>query len=153
MDHAVELGERYDFPQVEGLIMKRADELVSSDKELEAVELYRRANKPIDAALLIGDIADKFGKFGPLTEISIPKTEIEQKDGGSRKRKRRGIDGGENGKSDDAGQSLLMKPKGFAFMTYLCASFDYRSHAELPCPAIRALWGCDWLCSKFQYTY
>jgi len=57
-DLALELAERYDYPQVEGLLIKYAMNLVSSDRKLEAVELFRVANKPTEAAILIGDIAE-----------------------------------------------------------------------------------------------
>lgn len=58
-DTAIELAERHDFPQVEGLLTKYASGLVLKGRQLEAVELYRRANRPTEAALLIGEIADK----------------------------------------------------------------------------------------------
>ena len=57
-DLALELAERYDYPQVEGLLIKYAMALVSGDRKLEAVELFRVANKPTEAAILIGDIAE-----------------------------------------------------------------------------------------------
>ena len=58
-DTAIELAEQHDFPQVEGLLQRYASGLVAKGRELEAVELYRRANRPTEAALLIGEIADK----------------------------------------------------------------------------------------------
>ena len=58
-DKAIELAEQHDYPQVEGLLTKYASGLVSQGSQLEAVELYRRANRPTEAALLIGEIADK----------------------------------------------------------------------------------------------
>ena len=57
-DVALELAEKYDFPQVEGLLTRYAISLVQKNRRLEAVELYRRANKPTEAALHIGDIAE-----------------------------------------------------------------------------------------------
>lgn len=57
-DMALELAEKYDYPQVEGLLIKYAMNLVSTDRKLEAVELFRVANKPTEAAILIGDIAE-----------------------------------------------------------------------------------------------
>ena len=47
------------FWQVEGLLTRYASVLSSKSKWLEAVELYRRANRPTEAALLIGDIAEQ----------------------------------------------------------------------------------------------
>jgi len=37
-----------------GLLIKYAMNLVSTDRKLEAVELFRVANKPTEAAILIG---------------------------------------------------------------------------------------------------
>lgn len=61
-DAALALAEQYDFPQVEGLLNRFASNLINNDKQLEAVELFRLANKPTEAALLIGDIADNAAK-------------------------------------------------------------------------------------------
>jgi hypothetical protein len=44
---------------VEGLLTRYASSLASKSRWLEAVELYRRANRPTEAALLIGDIAEQ----------------------------------------------------------------------------------------------
>jgi hypothetical protein len=52
--------------QVEGLLTRYAASLASKSKWLEAVELYRRANRPTEAALLIGDIAEQVS-FGYIT--------------------------------------------------------------------------------------
>lgn len=57
-DLALSLAEQHDFPQVEGLLARYASQLVAKDKKLDAVELYRRADRPTDAALLIGEIAE-----------------------------------------------------------------------------------------------
>jgi WD repeat-containing protein 35 len=58
-DLALSLAEEHDFPQVEGLLARYAQNLLSKGKRLEAVELYRRANRPTDSAILIGDIAEQ----------------------------------------------------------------------------------------------
>jgi WD repeat-containing protein 35 len=58
-DVALELAEKYDFPQVEGLLARYASQLTSENRRLEAVELYRSANRPTEAALLIGDLAEQ----------------------------------------------------------------------------------------------
>jgi len=55
---ALQLAVQYDYPQVEGLLIKTAMGLVSADRKLEAVELFRVADKPTEAAILIGDIAE-----------------------------------------------------------------------------------------------
>ena len=57
-EKALELAERYDYPQVELLLIKTAVNLINADRKLEAVELFRVANKPTEAAILIGDIAE-----------------------------------------------------------------------------------------------
>jgi WD repeat-containing protein 35 len=57
-DKALELAEKYDYPQVEGLLIKFAMDLVSSNRRLEAIELFRVANKPTEAAILISDLAE-----------------------------------------------------------------------------------------------
>ena len=56
-DRALELAEEHDFPQVEGLLTRFAMTLIQQDRKLEVVELYRRANKPDEAAKWIGEIA------------------------------------------------------------------------------------------------
>eukprot|EP00604_Paraphysomonas_vestita_P003706 CAMPEP_0174822144 /NCGR_PEP_ID=MMETSP1107-20130205/13735_1 /TAXON_ID=36770 /ORGANISM="Paraphysomonas vestita, Strain GFlagA" /LENGTH=647 /DNA_ID=CAMNT_0016040299 /DNA_START=1331 /DNA_END=3271 /DNA_ORIENTATION=- len=58
-DLALQLAEEHDFPQVEGLLARYSQNLLSKGKRLEAVELYRRANRPTDSAILIGDIAEQ----------------------------------------------------------------------------------------------
>ena len=57
-EKALELAERYDYPQVELLLIKTAVGLINAGRKLEAVELFRVANKPTEAAILIGDIAE-----------------------------------------------------------------------------------------------
>ena len=61
---ALELAEKHNFSQVEGLFLRLAGNMVSQGplKQLEAVELYRCANKPQEAALLIGDIAERVAR-------------------------------------------------------------------------------------------
>jgi len=58
---AVELASTHNFPQVEGLIAKQTSDMMEQGLRFQAVELYRRANKPIDAALLLADIAEEAG--------------------------------------------------------------------------------------------
>lgn len=43
---------------MEGLLLRFASSLNEKGRKLEAVELYRRANRPTDAALLINEIAE-----------------------------------------------------------------------------------------------
>eukprot|EP00898_Chlorokybus_atmophyticus_P007515 jgi/Chlat1/7765/Chrsp66S07232 len=56
-DRAVQLAEKHSFSQIEGLLSKYANYLIEKRKPLQAVELYRRANKHTDAAKLLTDIA------------------------------------------------------------------------------------------------
>lgn len=58
-DKALELAEQHQFQQVEGLLTRYAEKLFTSNKRLEAVELYRRANRPTEAAQLICEIAEQ----------------------------------------------------------------------------------------------
>ena len=58
-EKALELAELHDFPQTEGLLQRFAGELIQKKKWLEAVELYRRANRPTEAAILLGEIAER----------------------------------------------------------------------------------------------
>ena len=45
--------------QVEGLLTRQATTLIGKGRTLEAVELYRLANRPTEAAILLGEIAEK----------------------------------------------------------------------------------------------
>jgi hypothetical protein len=50
---AIELAEQHGFPQIEGLLTRYANALQSKGRYLEAVELFRIANKPHEAAMLV----------------------------------------------------------------------------------------------------
>jgi len=54
------------------------------------------------------NIADKLGRFGPLAEVAMPVTEVSSEGGGKEKTRRRGKVG------------PRLRPKGFAFVTFLC---------------------------------
>lgn len=56
-DQAVELAETHEFPQIEGLLGKYASHLLSTGKMLAAIELYRKANKATDSAMLLAKMA------------------------------------------------------------------------------------------------
>mmetsp|Transcript_70623 Transcript_70623/g.121232 ORF Transcript_70623/g.121232 Transcript_70623/m.121232 type:complete len:527 (+) Transcript_70623:61-1641(+) len=56
---AVELAEEFEFPQIEGLLAKKAAALKAKGDRLGAVELYRRANKSTDAAKMLATIAEE----------------------------------------------------------------------------------------------
>mmetsp|Transcript_7812 Transcript_7812/g.27429 ORF Transcript_7812/g.27429 Transcript_7812/m.27429 type:complete len:1008 (-) Transcript_7812:93-3116(-) len=54
-DTAITLAEQHNFPQIEGVLSKYAGYLLDQNKRLAAVDLYRKANKCLEAArLLIG---------------------------------------------------------------------------------------------------
>lgn len=57
-DKALELAEKYEFPQVESLLIKYAMQLLNNNRKLQAIELFRVANKPTETAILIGDLAE-----------------------------------------------------------------------------------------------
>ncbi|CAM9187816.1 unnamed protein product [Chrysoparadoxa australica] len=59
---AVALAEEHGFPQIEGLLAKYAMQLLANGDRLQAVELYRKANKATDAALLLAKLAEEAGK-------------------------------------------------------------------------------------------
>jgi WD repeat-containing protein 35 len=67
-DRAVELAEAHSFPQIEGLLSKYATQLLEKGKELQAVELFRKANRCTDAAKLLAKLAQREGQtnFNPL---------------------------------------------------------------------------------------
>lgn len=61
-DTAVSLAEQHNFPQIEGLLAKYASHLLEQGKTLQAIELYRRANKSTEAASLLAKLAQDIGK-------------------------------------------------------------------------------------------
>lgn len=61
-DKAVELAEQHGYPQIEGLLTKYGTELMDKGKTLEAIELYRRANRSTEAAKLLNQLGQKVGK-------------------------------------------------------------------------------------------
>jgi len=58
---AVELANKHNFPQTESLLSKNASHLLDRNKQVEAVELYRKANRHTEAAKLLVDIAKARG--------------------------------------------------------------------------------------------
>jgi WD repeat-containing protein 35 len=67
-DKAVELAEEHQFPQIEGLLQKYANQLLEKGKIMAAVELYRKANKSPEAAKLLARLGQEMGqeKRNPL---------------------------------------------------------------------------------------
>lgn len=78
-DLALQLAEEHDFPQVEGLLTRYAQNLLLKGKKLEAVELYRRANRPTDSAILLGDIAEQVPSFRCLLHFISSSTRLQGK--------------------------------------------------------------------------
>jgi len=54
---AVELAEQHQFMQIEGLLSRYASHLLEENKRVEAIELYRKANRNTEAAKLLIKIA------------------------------------------------------------------------------------------------
>lgn len=61
-DLAVELAEQHKFPQIETLLTKYASHLLQNEKLFQAVELYRKANKHVEAAKLLSTLAQQAAK-------------------------------------------------------------------------------------------
>jgi len=56
-DLAVNLAQQQNFQQIEGLLAKYAQHLLDKNKQIEAVQLYRKANRHTEAAKLLSQIA------------------------------------------------------------------------------------------------
>jgi WD repeat-containing protein 35 len=67
-DRAVELAQEHDFPQIESLLSEYASSMLKQNKRLEAIELYRKANKSPQAAKLLCSLAEETmkTKINPL---------------------------------------------------------------------------------------
>jgi len=61
-NQAVELAQTHDFPQIEGLLGKYAASMLEQGNRLEAIALYRKANKSPEAAKLLCALADESAK-------------------------------------------------------------------------------------------
>lgn len=55
---AVELAEKNNFFQIEGLVNKFCDILKEKNKKMDLVELYRKSNKHTEAARILIKIAE-----------------------------------------------------------------------------------------------
>lgn len=55
-NYAVELAERHNFMQIEGVLQQYAAQLLENKQKLEAAELYRKANHNTDAARILTQI-------------------------------------------------------------------------------------------------
>lgn len=54
---AVELAEQNNFVQIEQLLSRMAAHLMERNQKIEAIELYRKANKNTESARLLAEIA------------------------------------------------------------------------------------------------
>ncbi|KAJ8610815.1 hypothetical protein CTAYLR_006449 [Chrysophaeum taylorii] len=63
-ERAMEIAEQYGFQQIEGLLLKTSTQLLQAKKQFLAIELYRRANRPTEAAKLLAKIAEDVGIKG-----------------------------------------------------------------------------------------
>jgi len=68
-NQAVELAEKHNFHQIEGLLTRYANQLLEKNNKMEAIELYRKANRNTEAAKLLAEMALELSKKGlhPLT--------------------------------------------------------------------------------------
>mmetsp|Transcript_36640 Transcript_36640/g.56205 ORF Transcript_36640/g.56205 Transcript_36640/m.56205 type:complete len:121 (-) Transcript_36640:720-1082(-) len=63
---AVELAEQHNFLQIEQLLQKYANHLIEKNKKMEAVELFRKANKNTESAKILATIAQELReKYAP----------------------------------------------------------------------------------------
>jgi WD repeat-containing protein 35 len=60
-DRAVELAGIHKLPQIEGLLHKYATKLLDEKHTIQAVELYRKANREADSARLLAKLASEVG--------------------------------------------------------------------------------------------
>lgn len=61
-NQAVELAEKHNFLAIETLLSRYASHLIEKNKKIEAIELYRTANKNTESAKLLADIAQQMRK-------------------------------------------------------------------------------------------
>lgn len=61
-ERAVTLAEQHNFPQIENVLTKYASHLMMNKKTMQAIELFRRANKSTEAAKLLGKLARDMSK-------------------------------------------------------------------------------------------
>ena len=63
-EYAVRLSKEAGFGQIDGLIVKRASDFISRGDKFSAIELYRRADKPKEAAALLAEMAQDVAAKG-----------------------------------------------------------------------------------------
>ena len=68
-DYAVELAEKHNFPQIHALLTKYASNLLENSGiqgKINAVELYRKAGKSVEAASILTELASDAASNGNL---------------------------------------------------------------------------------------
>ena len=64
------MAEQHNFLAIETLLQRYANHLIEQNKKIEAIELYRKANKNTEAARLLAEIAQELReKNAPLLLI------------------------------------------------------------------------------------
>ena len=61
-DKAVSLAEKHNFQQIEGVLSRYASHLLEEGRQLDAVQLYRKAGRHMDAAKILASVAEEEGK-------------------------------------------------------------------------------------------
>jgi len=61
-DQAVTLAEKHNFIQIGNLLNRYANYLLDANKKIEAIELFRRANKNTESAKILCQISDDMSK-------------------------------------------------------------------------------------------
>ena len=72
-NEAIDLAEKNNFVQIEALLSRYASVLIEENKTIEAIMLYRKANRNTEAAKILNKIAGELGKTqaNPLTMKKI----------------------------------------------------------------------------------
>ncbi len=56
------MAEKHNFLQIEGLLSRYANHLIEKNKKMEAIELYRKANKNTESAKLLASLGEDLKK-------------------------------------------------------------------------------------------
>ena len=70
-NQAVELAEKHNFLQIEGLLTRYANQLLEKKKIMQAIELYRKANRNHESAKLLSQFSDELRKRNVFYIIMI----------------------------------------------------------------------------------
>ncbi|CBZ53216.1 GA15220, related [Neospora caninum Liverpool] len=78
-DTAITLSEQARFQEVEALLTKCARHLLDQSKRIQAVQLYQRAQKPLEAATILMQLASRGEGSAPHPGIQSPQYKPERK--------------------------------------------------------------------------